>query len=63
MKKLIAWMLILILAMGCSYAEMSVPENAVLLAMNEKMEIDLDSDGEKEKVQLRMEGVEDEAHE
>lgn len=61
MKKLIAWMLILILAMGCSYAEMSVPENAVLLAMNEKMEIDLDSDGEKEKVQLRMEGVEDEA--
>lgn len=61
MKKLFAWMIALLLIMGCACAEMTPPEAAILLPMDEKLEIDLDSDNEAEKVQIRMEGVEDEA--
>jgi hypothetical protein len=45
MKKLIAWMLILMLAMGCACAETFIPEGTTLLPLDEKIEIDLDSDG------------------
>lgn len=62
MKKFLSCFIALMLVMGCACAEITVPEKAVLLPMNEKLEIDLDNDGEAEKVQLRMEGVEDEAY-
>lgn len=62
MKKFLSCFIALMLVIGCACAEITVPEKAVLLPMNEKLEIDLDSDGEAEKVQLRMEGVEDEAY-
>lgn len=61
MKKLIAWITALVLVLSCACAEMIVPEGVTLLPMDTKVEIDLDSDGGKEKVQIRMEGVEDEA--
>ena len=62
MKKLLVWMLVLMLVMGCACAEMLVSEGVVRLSMDEKLEIDLDGDGEAEKVQLRMEGVEYESY-
>jgi len=60
MKKMLVWILAVLLIMGCAGAEAFIPEGAVELS-DQWMEIDLDSDGENEKVQVRMEGVEDEA--
>lgn len=62
MKKLIAWLLAMMLMMGCSFAEMAVPEKAIPLPMDGKIDIDLDSDGEAEEVQLRMEYIDDETY-
>jgi len=61
MKKMFAWIIALMLTAGFACAETILPERAILLPMDEKLEIDLDSDGEAEKVQIRMEGVEEEA--
>lgn len=60
MKKMIVWLLALMMVLGCAGAEMAVPEGALVLPMDENLEIDLDGDGEAEKVLLRMEGLEDE---
>lgn len=61
MKKYMVWLLVLLLVTGCAGAEAYVPENAFQLPMDEKLELDLDNDGGAEKLQLRMEGLEDEA--
>lgn len=61
MKKLTAWLLAMMLMTSFAFAEMTIPEDAIVLPMDERIEIDLDSDSEAEKVQLRMEGIEDEA--
>jgi len=60
MKKMIIWLLALMMVLGCAGAEMTVPEGTFPLPMDENLEIDLDGDGETEKVLLRMEGIEDE---
>ena len=61
MKKYMVWLLVLLLVTGCAGAEAYVPENAFQLPMDEQLELDLDNDGGAEKLQLRMEGLEDEA--
>lgn len=57
MKKMMAWLLVFMM-IGCASAEMETPENTIPLIPNEKIEIDLDGDGEAEKLTLRMDGVE-----
>ena len=61
MKKILACIFALMMVLGCAGAEMEAPAGAVVLPMDEIIETDLDGDGEAEKVQLRMEGIEDES--
>lgn len=61
MKNILAILLSLMILCGTACAESFILEEENFFPLDQKMEIDLDSDGEAEKVQLRMEGVVDEA--
>ena len=61
MKKILALLIALMMILGCAGAEMETPAEAIVLALDGSIEIDLDGDGEAEKLHLRMEGIEDES--
>lgn len=62
MKKILIWLLVLMMVPCWACAEMEAPAEAVVLPMDESVEIDLDGDGNAEKVLLRMEIIEDESY-